>query len=205
MSKIQAREYYLEKLKETQEPRKKLAEANLGLILSKERELDDKMQELQDSKAEWINEKKEAEENLSNPDPAILRMLERDFYAEVSQRRRGGDPQINERMGGPQYGIKTQGKNRRKVLVPKRKWTEDNKDYFQNEETEIEEIRDNQGAYEEWLKYMERGLDIQKDWDFEKLFKEIEKFFNNAPSLDKYGPTRTIFVSTGEEYNAGAK
>lgn len=199
--KIRAREYYLERLKEMQEPKLRLAEANLRLLAEKERKLDDQMEEIQNAKSEWINEKKEAEKNLENSDSAIKGMLERDFYAEISQRKRGGDPEMIERIGRSQYGIWTQTKNRRKVMVPQLR-REGDREFYQNWEIEIEDVRDNAEAYQEWEKYISSGmaLEIPHAWTFEKLFTEIERFFDNAPSLEKYGPTRTVYVATGEEY-----
>jgi hypothetical protein len=199
MSKIQPEEYYLEKLKEVTEPKILLARANLKLLDAREKKLDDQMEEIQVSKAEWLSEKEEAEANLTNPGPAMKRMLERDFYAEVSQRKQGGDPVMRERTGSAQFGIKIQSQNRRKVMIPQLKRDGD-REFYQNWETEIEDRRDNEQAYSEWLIYMEKGLLIQKDWDFKKTFKEIEKFFNNAPSLDRYGPVRTVYAETGLEY-----
>jgi hypothetical protein len=200
--KIQAKEFYLEKLKEDVGPNLRLAEANLKLLAEREKGLGDQMAEIQNSKREWMDEKKEAEEKSQNPLPSMKRRLERDFLAEVSQRKGGGDPEMNQRLGGPQFGVRFQNRNRRTVLIPRLQRDGERK-FYQNVEVEIEDRRDNEEAFRDWEAYMSSGLasEIPASWDFDKLFEEIEKFFSNAPSIEKYGTARTVYVETGETYS----
>ena len=193
------RKFYLDRLTASAQAEIKLCQANLRLITEKEKKLEVEQKNLATYKTEWLNTSTEAEEKLRNPDPIIAWSLANDFRTEVSLRRRGGDPKLTGRYGEPQYGVKYQHGPKRRVMTPRLKRDGD-RTWYENEETEIWDTRDNRAAFLEWDKYMSDGLDIDPKWDFNKLTEEIQKFFSKAPSLDRFGEPETVFVEGGDLY-----
>ncbi len=198
---IQCKEFYEKKLNAKMETDIKLSLANLDLLKKKQAKLQSELDDVRAAKAEWENAKREAEEKLRDPDPAIKRWLETDFHREVSLRKRGGDPEMQGRLGEPVYGFKHKSRNRREVLIPKLQRDGD-RQWYTNEEVEIVDRKDNQEAFQEWTSYMEKGLHIDSEWSFDKLFAEIEKFFKNAPDLERYGEAYTVYEKGGELYQS---
>jgi hypothetical protein len=193
------KKFYLDRLTESIRGEIGLAQANLRLIGEKEKTIEGQLQTLRDNKKGWEGTLIAAEGKLANPGPIIAWSLANDFRSEVSLRRSGGDPKLTGRYGERQYGIKYQHSAKRKVMTPRLKRDGD-RSWYENEESEIWEERSNREAFLEWDSYMARGLEIDKTWDFDRLTKEIEKFFNKAPSLDKFGEPETVFVEGGEPY-----
>ena len=199
MGKIQAKEFYLARLREGIETKKKLCDSNLRLLAERKKKKEEEIKEIQSAENEWKISRQELIAKLVNPDPEIRKSLERDFRSEVVQRRNGGNPEITKRYGQPEYGIFLRHRDRRKVMVPRLKRDGD-RTWYENEETEIEERFSNEEAFQKWEVYMGAGLDIQPAWTFDKLLKEIERFFENAPSINEYGQSQTVYCEGGQPY-----
>ena len=199
MNENRDRKFYLDRLTANSQSEIKLAQANLKLITEKEKKLEVEQKNLQTYKQEWVNSLKESQEKLENPDPIITWQLANDFRSEISLRRRGGDPKLAERYGEPEYGLRSQHGPKRRVLTPRLK-RDGERTWYENSEVEIWEERSNIEAFKEWDGYMAGGLEIDKAWDFDRLTQEVEKFFRNAPSLDRFGEPETVFVEGGEPY-----
>ena len=204
MSKIETKDFYERKLYEKIETDMKLAGANLQLLEKKASKLRSELEELESAKDEWKQLQNDAEEKRLYPDPWLKKALIVDFRREVSLRMRGGDPEMQERFGRPVYGFWTQNKNRRAVSVPKLVRAGD-KTRYQLEDVAIVDRRDNQEAYSEWCSYMEKGLHIEDSWSFIETFAKIERFFQNAPSLDRYGESYTVYENTGALYQQASE
>ena len=202
--KIQAKEVYLGRLREGIETQKKLCDSNLRLLAERKKKLEEEIKEIQSAQNEWDSSRVELIAKLVNPDPEIRKYLERDFKSKVVEMRNGGDPDLTQRYGTPQFGIFVRHRDRRKVLVPKLK-KDGTQTWFENVETEIEERCSNEEAFQKWDTYMGAGLKIQSDWTFDKLLKEIEKFFENAPRLDEYGETETVYCESGQPYQKASE
>ncbi len=171
---------------------------HLELLDEKQKKLEKKIEETKDSKAEWIATTQG--EKFTNPEGAIKNWLVQDFRSTVSLMKRGGDPDWNARFGYFEYGIRYKHRNEREVIVP-REVQDSGQRYFASESRWIWEQRDNQEAYEEWMKYMEKGLLISDDWDYDRTLKEIEKFFANAPNLERYSQPYWVFKDSGIRYD----
>ena len=197
--KIQEKKFYLQKLKEEVETAIKLSQANLKLLSEKEKKLEEQLKDIRSAMGEWVENKKEAENKLQNPDLEIKRMLTRDFRSEVSLRKNGGDRQMAERYGQVQYGIHLKNRNKHRVTIPRLKRDGERK-WYENEEVEIQEECSNEKAFREWEIYMNTNLDIRPDWDFDTLFEKIEKFFSNVPNIEVYGKPYEVYVIGGQLY-----
>ena len=204
MGKIQPKEFYFQKLKEGVETIVKLALANLSLLSKEEKKILLQLEEKKSAKAEWTTTKQESENKLQNPDPELKRMLAKDFMSEVFQRKSGGDPAHRERYNEPQFGIKLKHRNKRTVTIPVLK-RDGEKTWYESRQAEIWEEVSNESAYYEWAKYMDDNLSIQSNWDFARLAKEIDKFLNGAPSIEKYGEPYLVFVEGGGRYEETSK
>jgi hypothetical protein len=197
--KILTKEIYLARLREGIETQKKLCDSNLELLKKRKGKLEEEIKEIQSAENEWDSSRVELIAKLVNPDPEIRKYLERDFKSKVVEMRNGGDPDLTQRYGQPQFGIIIRNRNRRKVMIPKL-MKDGAERWFENIEVEIEERSSNEIAFEKWDTYMREGLKIQSDWTFDKLLKEIERFFENAPSIDKYGESQTVYCESGQPY-----
>jgi hypothetical protein len=197
---IRDREYYLEELKKRVEGEIRLCDSNIKLLSAKETKLLGELDTITSTKREWISAKGEEEAKLANSEPWICRWLARDFQSEISERRRGGPAEYQQRYGEKKYGLKFQRSGKRTVSVPRLRTAEDGRSWYEKTDEEVQTERNNSEAFLKWEQYMFKGLEIPDTWNFDKVVGEIQKFFDGAPSLDVYGESYEVFVSSGERY-----
>jgi len=123
------------------------------------------------------------EAKLNNPDEQAKGLLFRDFKGVISNLINGEESQLNARFG---LKIQKQGPY---IIEKPISVSRDGKRVTETRTVAVTKHRNNEEALEKFRTYLREGYNLPIDnLTFEQLKDGIEKFFNDVPKPDLYGP-----------------
>lgn len=123
------------------------------------------------------------EAKLGDPDLEARKLLFRDFKGSINRILNGEESQMNAR-----FGLRIEKRGPYLIEKPVAVSSEGKK-HTEMRTARVMKIRDNESALEKFRTYLREGYNLPIDnLTFEQLKDAIEKFFNDAPKPDLYGP-----------------